>query len=74
MGAVEWWGVREFAGSSDRTGSVMLRKGDPADDDTRLLESKLTSMTIGAELAQVGGVMAGEVGAVIAAILFWAGG
>ena len=52
----------------------MLRKGDPAGDDARLLESKLTGVTIGAELAQVGGVVAGEVRALIAAILFGTGG
>ena len=53
---------------------LLLRKGDPAGDDARLLQSKLTGVTIGTELAQVGGVVAGEVRALIDAILFGTGG
>jgi hypothetical protein len=48
----------------------VLRKGDRVDDDTRWLESKMAGVTIGAEVAQVAGMVAGEVRAIIAAIRF----
>ena len=46
----------------------MLRKGDCVDNHTRLFEPELTGMTVRTELAEIAGMVAGEVGAVVAAI------
>ena len=51
-----------------RSRYIMLRKGDCVDNHTRLFEPELTGMTIRTELAEIAGMVAGEVGAVVAAI------